>query len=147
MKEIIGDVMPGNVLIAISGIESENRSTPDFDCGLAVESIFVAAQSLGLGARIYGRLSRKINSDDRIHIQMVDKIRTNLTGAAVTTAEFHELGITNQKNFFKTEPRLINRLINNPNYVRILSLNHVTYFSQPKQQTCCKILQELRQIL
>jgi nitroreductase len=62
MKEIVNDVVPGNVLIIISGIESENGATPDFDCGLATESMFVAAHSLGLGARIYGSPTGNINS-------------------------------------------------------------------------------------
>jgi len=63
MKEIVNDVVPGNVLVVISGIESENGTTPDFDCGLATESMFVAAHSLGLGARIYGSPTGKINSN------------------------------------------------------------------------------------
>jgi nitroreductase len=62
MKEIVNDVVPGNVLIIISGIESENGATPDFDCGLATESMFVAAHSLGIGARIYGSPTGNINS-------------------------------------------------------------------------------------
>jgi hypothetical protein len=40
MKEIINDVFPGNVLVIISGIESESGTTPDFDCALATESMF-----------------------------------------------------------------------------------------------------------
>ena len=63
MKEIINDVVPRNVLIIVSGIESENGTTPDFDCGLATESMFVAAHSMGLGARIYGSPTGKINSN------------------------------------------------------------------------------------
>jgi len=62
MKEIINDVMTGNVLIIVSGIESENGTTPDLDCGLATESMFVAAHGLGLGARIYGSPAGNINS-------------------------------------------------------------------------------------
>jgi nitroreductase len=62
MKEIVNDVVPGNVLIIISGIESENGTTPDFDCGLATESMFLGAHGLGLGARIYGSPTGKINS-------------------------------------------------------------------------------------
>jgi nitroreductase len=54
MKEIIKETLPGNVLIVISGVESQSGTTPDFDCGLATESMFVAAEGLGLGARIYG---------------------------------------------------------------------------------------------
>lgn len=62
MKEIINDVVPGNVLVIVSGVESEGGATPDFDCGLASESMFVAAHSLGLGARIYGSPAGNINS-------------------------------------------------------------------------------------
>lgn len=62
MKEAIGNVVPGNVLIIVSGIESQEGTTPDFDCGLATESMFVAAHGLGLGARIYGGPVGNINS-------------------------------------------------------------------------------------
>jgi hypothetical protein len=62
MKEIINDVVSGNVLVIVSGIESENGTTPDFDCGLATESMFLAAQGDGLGARIYASPTRNINS-------------------------------------------------------------------------------------
>jgi len=63
MKKLISNVVPGNVLIVVSGLESETGTTPDFDCGLATESMFVAAHSLGLGARIYGSPAGKINSE------------------------------------------------------------------------------------
>jgi nitroreductase len=62
MKEIINDAGPGNVLVIVSGIESTSGTTPDFDCGLATESMFVAVHSLGLGARIYGSPAGNINS-------------------------------------------------------------------------------------
>lgn len=62
MKELISNVTPGNVLIIISGKESETGTTPDFDCGLAAESMFIAAHSLGLGARIYGSPAGKVNT-------------------------------------------------------------------------------------
>ena len=62
MKEIIDNVVPGNVLIVVSGVESpQGGSTPDFDCGLATHSMFVAAEGLGLGARIYGSPVRNVN--------------------------------------------------------------------------------------
>ncbi|HSO85561.1 MAG TPA: nitroreductase family protein [Draconibacterium sp.] len=66
MKEIVNDVVPGNVLVIVSGIESENGTTPDFDCGLATQSMFVAAHSLGLGARIYASPTGKINSNKEL---------------------------------------------------------------------------------
>jgi len=62
MKEIINDVVPGNVLIIISGVESESGTTPDFDCALATESMFLATHGVGLGARIYGSPTGNINS-------------------------------------------------------------------------------------
>jgi len=54
IKEIISNITPGNVIIIISGKVSQSGSTPDFDCGLATQNMFVAATSMGLGARIYG---------------------------------------------------------------------------------------------
>ena len=69
MKEIINNVVPGNVLVIISGMESESGTTPDFDCGLAAESMFIAAHGLGLGARIYGSPAANINaSKERFQI-------------------------------------------------------------------------------
>ena len=54
MKEIISNIVPGNVIIIVSGKESATGTTPDFDCGLTTQNMFVAATSMGLGARIYG---------------------------------------------------------------------------------------------
>ena len=62
MKEIINNVVAGNVIIVISGTESQTGTTPDFDCGLAAENMFIAAHSLGLGARIYGGPIGTVNS-------------------------------------------------------------------------------------
>jgi len=68
MKEIIKDVVPGNVLIVVSGAEPQQGGrTPDFDCGLATHSMFVAAGGLGLGARIYGSPVGNINSKREIY--------------------------------------------------------------------------------
>ncbi len=61
MKEAISNVVAGNVLIIVSGLE-QGEKTPDFDCGLATESMFIAAHGLGLGARIYGSPTGNINS-------------------------------------------------------------------------------------
>lgn len=62
MQEIIEEAVAGNVLIVVSGKEPEQGgSTPDFDCGLAAESMYIAAHGLGLGARIYGSPARVVN--------------------------------------------------------------------------------------
>ena len=54
MKEIIPNITSGNVIIIVSGKVSQSGATPDFDCGLTTQNMFVAATSMGLGARIYG---------------------------------------------------------------------------------------------
>jgi nitroreductase len=66
MKEIVSDIVSGNVLIVVSGVEREDGTTPDFDCGLATQSMFFAAHSLGLGARIYGGPVESINSNKEL---------------------------------------------------------------------------------
>jgi nitroreductase len=40
-------------MIIISTPESSNGGSADFDCGLAMENMYVAAQALGLGSHIY----------------------------------------------------------------------------------------------
>ncbi len=62
MKEIVNNIIQGNVLVIISGIESDSGATPDFDCGLATESMFLGLHGLGLGAHIYGSPVGNINS-------------------------------------------------------------------------------------
>jgi len=62
MKEIVNNILPGNVLVIVSGMESENGTTTDFDCGLATESMFVGLHGLGLGAHIYVSSAGNINS-------------------------------------------------------------------------------------
>ena len=62
MRKSIGSISPGNVLIFVSGPESQDNAGLNFDCGLAAENMNIAAQSLGLGARIYGGPVRSVNS-------------------------------------------------------------------------------------
>jgi nitroreductase len=62
MRQIVNDIVPGNVLIIVSGFVSKTGTTPDFDCGLATENMFIAAHCLGLGARIYGSPVDKLNA-------------------------------------------------------------------------------------
>lgn len=69
VKEIIPAAVAGNVLFIISGKESETGTTPDFDCGLATENMFIAATALGLGARIYGSpVAAAIKNRDKLQI-------------------------------------------------------------------------------
>lgn len=64
--DLVGEVLrasaPGNVLVIISGTEDNEAGTyVDYDCGLATQNMFIAAQSLGLGVRIYGSPISNIN--------------------------------------------------------------------------------------
>jgi nitroreductase len=52
-KQIVSNIVDGNVLIIISGPEGQTNSRVILDCGLATESIYLAAQALGYGSRIY----------------------------------------------------------------------------------------------
>lgn len=54
MKEIIPNIVTGNVIIVVSGKESQQGGWTSFDCGLATQNMFIAATSMGLGGRIYG---------------------------------------------------------------------------------------------
>jgi nitroreductase len=66
MKEIYDTSLPGNIIVVVSGLEAENGTTPDFDCGLATENMFIALHGLGLGAHIYGSPAGKINSNKEL---------------------------------------------------------------------------------
>ncbi len=62
-KEIMPDITPGNILIVVSGLDPEQGGkNSDFDCALATENMYIAAQSLGLGAHIYMSPVNNINS-------------------------------------------------------------------------------------
>lgn len=61
MRTAIDNIVPGNIIIIVSGLVSERGTTPDFDCGLATENLFIAAHGLGLGARIYTGPVRDVN--------------------------------------------------------------------------------------
>lgn len=66
MKEIYNTSLPGNIIVVVSGLEAENGTTPDFDCGLATENMFIALHGLGLGAHIYITPVGKINSNKEL---------------------------------------------------------------------------------
>jgi nitroreductase len=63
VKEIIPTITSGNILIVVSGLEAKQPGmSSDFDCALATENMYVAAQSLGLGAHIYMSPVANINT-------------------------------------------------------------------------------------
>jgi nitroreductase len=63
IQDMIPKITSGNILIVISGpVTDQNAASVNFDCGLATENMYLAALSLGLGARIYGSPVKSINS-------------------------------------------------------------------------------------
>ena len=65
----------GNVIILVCGPEAQPNSTVDFDCGLTTENMTVAAQSLGLGARIYTGPIANINTTMREALRIPEGYR------------------------------------------------------------------------
>jgi nitroreductase len=64
VKDVVRNISSGNVVILVSGLESESEGiNVDFDCALATENMYLAAQSLGLGARIYTGPVNRINTE------------------------------------------------------------------------------------
>ncbi|HPY67437.1 MAG TPA: nitroreductase family protein [Bacteroidales bacterium] len=62
----ITNANPGNVVFVVSAPETGDQGMSyDFDCALATENMYLAAQALGLGARIYTGPVRIINSSKR----------------------------------------------------------------------------------
>jgi nitroreductase len=50
---IISNITEGNVIIVISGEGADTDKSVVLDCALATQNIYLAAQALGLGSRIY----------------------------------------------------------------------------------------------
>ena len=60
--EIIKNINPGNIVVIVSGIDSQQPgSFTDFDCALATENMYIAGQSLGYGVHIYASPVSMIN--------------------------------------------------------------------------------------
>jgi nitroreductase len=53
-QRVVSNTVEGNVLIVVSAPgDGKTNGAAILDCGLAVQSIYLAAQALGLGSRIY----------------------------------------------------------------------------------------------
>jgi nitroreductase len=61
--EIMQNITEGNILIIVSGQVKKDGTVDPFDCALATENMYVAAQSLGLGAHIYAGPVAGINTN------------------------------------------------------------------------------------
>jgi nitroreductase len=68
--KLIQDIIPkfetGNILIIISGSEFPPAgSNVDIDCAIATESMYIAAQGLGLGGQIYTAQAATVNTSKK----------------------------------------------------------------------------------
>jgi nitroreductase len=62
-KQLVSNVTDGNVLIVVSASgDGKTNGSQILDCALAVESIYLAAQALGYGSRIYTGPMDTLNS-------------------------------------------------------------------------------------
>ncbi|MCL1928086.1 MAG: nitroreductase family protein [Treponema sp.] len=63
-KRIVPNVTEGNVLFVISAAgDSQTNITQIIDCSLAAQTVYMAAQALGLGSRIYTGPVSAVNRD------------------------------------------------------------------------------------
>jgi nitroreductase len=63
-KKIVSQTLDGNVLIVVSASGDGRTNGPEIlDCALAVQSIYLAAQALGYGSRIYTGPMNEINKN------------------------------------------------------------------------------------
>jgi nitroreductase len=61
-KKMVAQTVDGNVIIVVSAAgDGRTNGTEILDCGLAVQSIYLAAQALGYGSRIYTGPMNDIN--------------------------------------------------------------------------------------
>ena len=76
INEIMDNVTTNNVLIIVSGLKEAPRGiNTDFDSALATQNMFLTAQALGLGSRIYTRPVYKINNDFTKKLSIPDEYR------------------------------------------------------------------------
>lgn len=65
-SELAGGAVEGTVVIVVSGLtETIEGVNVAFDCALAVENMYIATQSLGLGAHIYTGPVAGINENEK----------------------------------------------------------------------------------
>jgi nitroreductase len=70
-RKIIRDLTPGNILIIISAAgDGKTNTAAVLDCALATENIYLAAQALGLGSRIYTGPMNAINSGLKAELEL-----------------------------------------------------------------------------
>jgi len=76
-RQIIPQNMDGNVLVVISAVgDGKTNGVQILDCGLATQSIYLAAQALGYGSRIYTGMNDRINSNFKTELGLPNNHNT-----------------------------------------------------------------------
>jgi len=108
INEIMNNVTEENVLIVVSGPREHPRGlSVEFDTALATQSMFLAAQALGLGARMYVMPIRNLNENllDRLNLPenyravMILRIGYESPDVDATTAASPRQPLENKLNF------------------------------------------------
>jgi nitroreductase len=74
-KKLIPQITDGNILIVVSAAgDGKTNGTVILDCGLAVQSMYLAAQALGLGSRIYTGPIDTINKDFKKDLGLAENV-------------------------------------------------------------------------
>ena len=105
-KEIISNIVDNNVLIVVSGPEN-SRFSIEFDTALATQNMFLAAQALGFGARIYAmpvpnineNLKERLNIPENYRVTIVLRLGYESPDVDATTAASPRQPIENKVNY------------------------------------------------
>jgi nitroreductase len=72
-NQIVPNITDGNILIVVSGPgDGKTNGAAILDCALATENIYLAAQALGLGSRIYTGPIDNVNSRFKAELGLPD---------------------------------------------------------------------------
>jgi len=76
IDEIMNNVVENNVLIVVSALKEHPRGfSMDFDSALATQNMFLVAQALGVGARMYVMPLRNLNENHLHKLNVPDDYR------------------------------------------------------------------------
>ncbi|MBR5338109.1 MAG: nitroreductase family protein [Lachnospiraceae bacterium] len=73
--------------------EKTSSPNPSFDCGLAVQNMYIAAASLGYGTKIISSPTRALNGEDHDKICEKLKVDTSMTAVAVLLVGKTDTGV------------------------------------------------------
>ena len=109
---IMNNVTDENVLIVVSGPPEDpaNRFSMNFDCALATQNMFLAAQALGLGARMYAIPVQNLNEnllpllelpDENLRVKIVLRIGYESEEVDTTTAASPRQALDSKVNYIE----------------------------------------------